>query len=278
MKRILVPCDFSEPSKEAFKMAAEIASKTNGSITVLHVIYVSTLYTPEFVGEPTAFSQQFFNTIEEDAKKAFGEIKKYADKEVNVELEITVGGLHESMKRLIKEKKIELVVMGTSGSSGMEEILIGSNTERAVRFSEVPVLAVRKAVPVRTIKNILLPTIGNLDQKDWLSEVKALQTLFSAKLHLLLINTPSNFMRDEEGKEILEEFVKHYDLNNYELHFRSYVKEEEGIIDFVNTNKMDLVAMATHSRRGLAHLFTGSVTEDVVNHIQAPVWTYTVRK
>ena len=74
------------------------------------------------------------------------------------------------------------------------------------------------------------------------------------------------------GKEALEEFAAHYKLSNYNVHFRNYRNEEEGITDF--SNEVDLIAMATHARKGLAHLFNGSITENVVNHIECPVWTY----
>lgn len=278
MKKILVPCDFSKTSIEAFKMAVGIAAKSNGSITVLHVIYLSTMYDPNFVGESVTYSQQFFMSMEEDAKKRFAEMQKHHGKNQQTSLEITIGGLFESINRIAEEKQADLIVMGTNGSSGIEEILIGSNTEKEVRFSKVPVLAVHKASDINSIKNILLPTTGNLDQSTFISKIKELQAFLNAKLHILLINTPTNFRRHEEGKETLEEFVKHYHLNDYELHFKNYWQEEEGIIDFATANKMDLIAMATHSRRGLAHLFTGSVTENVVNHVPTPVWTCTIRK
>ncbi|MEO5603858.1 MAG: universal stress protein [Cyclobacteriaceae bacterium] len=277
MKRILVPCDFSKASQEAFKMAVGLAAKANGKITVLHVIYISTIYDPNSIGD-AGFSQPFFDTMEEDAEKAFEKLKKEHSKNTPIELETTVGGLIESITRVTEEKNIELVVMGTSGSSGIEEFVIGSNTEKIVRFSKVPVLAVRKATDVIQLKQILLPTTGDLDQTEFIAKVKELQRFLNARLHILLINTPSAFMRDAEGKERLEEFAKHYQLNDYELHFRSYRKEEEGIIDFAQSNDIDLIVMATHSRKGLAHLFTGSVTEGVVNHIQSPVWTFSVKK
>jgi nucleotide-binding universal stress UspA family protein len=111
-----------------------------------------------------------------------------------------------------------------------------------------------------------------------MTKVKDLQNFLGARLHILLINTPSAFMRDAEGKERLEEFAKHYQLNDYELHFRSYRKEEEGIIEFAQSNDIDLLVMATHARKGLAHLFNGSVTEGVVNHLKSSVWTFAIKK
>jgi nucleotide-binding universal stress UspA family protein len=278
MKRILVPCDFSKPAKEAFKMAVDIASKSNGAITVLHIIYIPTLYDPNFIGESIAFNPIFLDGMQADAAKAFETMVRELGNGLKVNLEITVGGIIESTKRITEEKKIDLVVMGTSGASGLKETLIGSNTEKIVRFSEVPVLAVHNASDLHSIKNIVLPTTAMLDHTDFISRVKELQSFLKARLDVLLVNTPAHFMSDAEGKETLEEFVKHYKLNDCRLHFKNYRTEEEGIIDFAASSQGNLIVMATHSRRGLAHLFSGSVTEDVVNHIQTPVWTYSVRK
>jgi nucleotide-binding universal stress UspA family protein len=107
--------------------------------------------------------------------------------------------------------------------------------------------------------------------------LKALQKFFDATLHILHINTPVHFKRDAEAHEAMVEFAKHYKLANYKLHFRSYENEGNGIIDFAYTEKMDLIAMATHARKGLAHVFNSSMTESVVNHIQVPIWTYCIK-
>jgi nucleotide-binding universal stress UspA family protein len=259
-------------------MAVDITAKSKGTINVLNVIPIATIYDPNFIGGSGAYTQQFLNSMEEDVKKAFTEMRKSYGKGQEVNLEITVGGLFESINRVTEEEQIDLIVMGTSGASGFQEALIGSNTEKAVRFSKVPVLAVHQATNIDSIKNILVPTTGNLDQSDFISKIKNLQDFLKAKFHILLINTPNNFKRDAEGREILMEFVKNYHLDNYELHFKNYRDEEEGIIDFATSHNMDLIAMATHSRKGIAHLFSGSITEKVVNHIPSPVWTYSIRK
>jgi len=281
MKHILVPCDFSKPSKEAFLTAAAIARKSHGTVTVLYVMFPQTLYDPNFLGDPMVImpTPQYVDSLQEDARKAFESMKASLGKNApEIEFEILTGGLLESVHTVTRNKKIDLVVMGTSGTSGLAEVFIGSNTERVVRFSKTPVLVVRKAQPLDSIKNILLPTTGALDQTAFVQQVKALQQFFGAKLHVIYINTPINFRRDAEGMALLREFAKHYQLENYELHFKSYFHEDEGIIDFAVNADMDLVAMATHARKGLAHLFLGSVTEDVINHAKTSIWTSSIEK
>ncbi|HEY9045508.1 MAG TPA: universal stress protein [Ohtaekwangia sp.] len=278
MKRILVPCDFSKLSMEAFRMANDLASITNGEIVVLYAIYIPTLYDPALMGETMAYNAQLITDLEDESKKNFAKMKKeYGNDSVKASLEILTGGVIESIHSIIESRKIDLVMMGTSGASGLEEFFIGSNTEKVVRNASVPVLAIRAFRSVETIRNILLPSTLQLDQTAFMKKLKELQSFFHATLHVLLVNTPIHFMRDAEAKEAFHEFARQYDLTNCVFHFKNYRSEEEGILDFMQSGKADLVAMGTHARKGLAHLFNGSITEDVVNHIQSSlVWTYTL--
>ncbi|MFZ6013205.1 MAG: universal stress protein [Bacteroidota bacterium] len=278
MKRVLVPCDFSKQSNEAYQVALELATNAKSEIILLHVLAIPYLHTAGLGGEPLAFDPTYFKGMEEDAKK---ELQKMQEKGTNQSLKVTTeiiyGDLIGSVKNTVEKHNIDLVVMGTSGASGLTEIFIGSNTEKVVRFSPVPVLAVRKAVELKSIKNILLPSTLDLNQTDFIKKLKELQEFFRATLHILLVNTPVHFRRDADANEALEEFAKHYKLSNYKLHFKNYSHEVDGIVEFAYTEKMDMIAMGTHARKGLAHLFNSSMTEKVVNHVQCPIWTYCLK-
>jgi K+-sensing histidine kinase KdpD len=178
----------------------------------------------------------------------------------------------------IKALSIDLVIMGTSGASGIYEIFVGSTTEKAVRHSPVPVLAVRTASDLQSIRKILLPTSLSFKETNFISKVKELANFFNASLQILLVNTPIHFKDDNESKSFLKEFAKHYKLENYSIHMRNDYTEEAGIRNFAEAQKVDLIVMGTHARKGLSHFFNGSITEDVMNHIACPVWTYAIEK
>ncbi len=278
MKKILVPCDFSRQSDGAFQTAVDLASLTKGEIFLLHVIPVATLYNTGFAGEPIVFGPQYFAEVEAQAKQKIAAMRQEAEKHsLKVTTEIIYGDLTTTIRNIIQAHQVDMVVMGTSGASGLKEFFIGSNTEKVVRFSPVPVLATRTAIVPSKVKSILLPSTLGLNQTDYINKLKDLQKLFNATLHILNVNTPMQFKTDAEGIEALEEFAKHYSLTNYKLHFRSYVNEDEGIIDFASSEEMDLIAMATHARKGLAHLFNPSIAESVVNHAESAIWTYRLR-
>ncbi|ELR71930.1 universal stress protein family [Fulvivirga imtechensis AK7] len=254
----------------------EMVARAKAEVVVLHAAYVPVLYDPGYAGgTPLAYDISFLNRIEEDTKRGYEKMKNESGvRGVSVSLDIVHDNLISAIQHHVDRKQTDLIIMGTSGASGIREVFIGSNTEKIVRFAQAPVLAVHKAPPVSSIKKILLPTTLRLDQTDFMNKVKELQEFFGATLHVLLVNTASHFRTDKDAVAALEEFAKHYHLKNHTLHFKSYDNEEDGIIDFTYKEGIDLIAMATHARKGLARLFTGSITEDVVNHISAPVWTY----
>lgn len=278
MKKILVPFDFSIQSRIAYKTAMNLASQTGGEVVALHVSFIP----PVFDGlgtEPMAFSPDYFTALEKEVKNGFEKMKEEINMpSIRSRIELIYGDVLISIKDFAKTEQMDMIIMGTSGSSGMAGIFIGSNTEKVVRHSPVPVLAVRDYVNISSIKKILLPTLLTLDQTEFIKKLKEWQKLLGATIHVLFINTPSHFMRDSDAKEAFNEFVKQYKLEDCEFHFRNYRSEEEGIIDFAATKKMDMIAMGTHARKGLARLFNGSITEDVVNHITSPVWTYGLKK
>lgn len=278
MKRILVPCDFSRQARAAFKTAVNWAAKTNGEVVLLYATFVPAVY-GGFGIETITYSPEYLDALDKESKSEFERMKKEINMPlVKSTLKLVYGDVLASIKNFMEENQMDMIVMGTSGSAGMAEIFIGSNTEKVLRYATVPVFAVRDYVDVSSIKKILLPTQMNLDQTEFMKKLKELQKFLDATLHVLFVNNPVNFMRDAEAKGAFDEFAKHYKLENCEFHFQNYRNEKEGIIDFASTQKMDMIAMATHARKGLAHIFNGSITEDVVNHITSPVWTYALNK
>ncbi len=276
MKKILVPCDFSDPAVQAFKMAVEIANQSNGEVVLLNVVELPVMH--ESVLMPTlSFEEAFIKDMKEHAEKNFAKMKeKWAKEGPKVTSFVEFGGTTTTIRDFVKDKKIDLILMGTHGASGVKEFFIGSNTEKIVRTAGVPVMAIKKQVKLTAVKNIVFPTTGNMNQEELTVQVKALQNFFKATLHILYVNTPSSFKRDMEIKPQLKAFAKRFMLKDYTLNVWNDFSEEEGLKNFVYETKADMVAMATHGRRGLNHLMSGSIAEDAVNHINCPIWTYKI--
>lgn len=274
MKKILVPCDFSEPAIEAFRFGIDLANKSGGKVTVLKVIDLPVVYETTFGMPGYAFNAGLLKELEADAGKSYEKmVGKFGKKFSRVKFIVVHGPATAMISDTAEDIKADLIVMGTHGAQGIKEFFVGSNTEKIVRFSKVPVFAIRKTMAVSSIKDIVMPTSLDLKQDDFIKQVKLLQGFFGATLHVLFLNTPFNFIRDHE----LKAYASHYKLTQCTLNIRNERYEPDGIISFVKEKKADMLAMATHGRKGLSHFLSGSITEDVVNHIKCPVWTYTIK-
>jgi len=274
MKKILVPCDFSDSSVQAFKFAVEIANQNNGEIILLNVIELPVMH--DTVLMPTlSFEEAFLKDMKANAEANFSKMKtKWAKDGPKVISFVEYGPITTTIDRFVGDKRIDLIVMGTKGTSGFKGFLVGSNTEKIVRWSDVPVISVKKAIKASSIKNIVFPNALREDEEALTMKVKELQAFFKATLHIVYFNTPGNFQRDSETKEKLQSFAKRYMLKNYTTNVYNDLSEEEGLANFAHEVGADIIAMATHGRRGLNHLITGSIAEDVVNHLDCSIWTY----
>jgi nucleotide-binding universal stress UspA family protein len=284
MKRILVPTDFSKQAQIAVETAADIAKRAKADLILLHVIEEATGGSFNVEGEMGNVSDNWEDKIFtlkliERAKK---QMAKFADDPnlagIKVRQELRVGTPFHGMRTIITEQKVDLVVMGTAGQTKVEEMIIGSNTEKVVRHANCPVLTVHKK-PLRSdFKNIVYATSMSKDEEVFSRIVRRTQQVYDSTVHLVRINTPGNFQRDAVVKKYMQDFAKKLQLKNFTINVFNDLSEEEGIVYFADSIGADLIAMATHGRTGFAHVLAGSIAEDVVSHSKRPVLTFVTKQ
>ncbi|MFD1293280.1 universal stress protein [Lutibacter holmesii] len=276
MKRILVPIDFSKQAEYAAKVAVSIAKLTNSKIYLLHMLELPTgVIDPSSYGSssntPTAllFLKRAYQKFENFKKLPFFE---------GVEMEDSVL-FHKAYDGIIDESvknDIDLIVMGSKGTSGLEEMLIGSNTEKVVRNSDIPVLVIKQEIENFKINNIVFASNFHIDARKSFQKILNFTTIFDAQLHLLKINTIHNFETTKESSDAIRNFINDFDLSNYTLNIYNDISVEAGVLNFAKVIDADVILLNTHGRRGLAHLFTGSIGEDLANHAKLPVVTFKI--
>ena len=274
MKKILVPIDFSAQAEYAAKAAVNIAKRTNSKIYLLHMLELpSGVIDPSSYGTsnnaPTSllFLKRAHEKFEEFKKQPFFE---------GVDMEDSVL-FHKAYDGIIDESikyGADLIVMGSKGISGLEEMLVGSNTEKVVRNSEVPVLVVKKEMQNFKIENIVFASNFHLDARAAFQKILNFTSIFNAKIHLLKINTINNFETTKDSSDAIRNFISGFDLENYTLNIYNDISVESGVLNFSKTIDADLVLLNTHGRKGLAHLFSGSIGEDLANHAKLPIITF----
>jgi nucleotide-binding universal stress UspA family protein len=152
LKRILVPTDFSEPAKEAFRAAVELAQHFSAQLLLVHVVPpVPVPYQP-LISPAPAFDITSY--LQELVKASQDTLQKYADEHVPQGLasttSVAAGDPAYEILRLAKELEADLIVIATHGHGGWRHFLFGSVAEKVVRQAECPVLVVHAPKETKT--------------------------------------------------------------------------------------------------------------------------------
>ena len=283
MKKILVPTDFSRNAAIATSVAADIARKSGADLVLLHVIEGVAGGSFNVEGEVSSFKDdaedRLFNyrLIDKARKQLERTVLDPSIRDVKADGELRLGNPFHAMRTILDQKKFDLVVMGTSGHTKIEEMLIGTNTEKIVRLAKCPVLTVNKKPVSNNFKDIVYATSMAKEEEVFSRMVKRTQQIYNSNIHLVRINTPADFQRDYTVKDQMNRFAKKLGLKNYTISVYNDFEVEEGVIRFADSIEADMIAMATHGRTGFAHVIAGSVAEEVVGHAKRPVLTFVVK-
>lgn len=274
MKRILVPTDFSKHAEYALKVAAQIARANNSEIILLHMLELphqggDALSSGSDIPEIMYFKNRVISKLEDLMEVDY--LKGITVSEV-----IQFEKAFEGIINISKKNDVDFIVMGSHGASGFQEMFIGSNTEKVVRASEVPVLVIKNETPNFSAANFVFASDFSAEIKKPFQKVKALADIFKAHLHLVMINTPNSFKPTHIAEGIMSDFISEFNLNNYSAHIYNDANVEKGILNFANKVDADLIGMCTHGRTGFSHFFNGSTAEDLVNHAVRPVITFKI--
>lgn len=278
MKKILVPIDFSEESQNALDLAVQLARKASAQIELLHVFDDTLGQSFNTTGEmelvSSSFDNAYFIKLVEKVKR---DIKALIQNDANMDVDIIenlkIGSIFQHIVDIVDRKKIDLIVMGSKGASGIKELLVGSNTEKVIRYAKCPVLVVKEKTNLASIKKLLFASDLVTEQKGLIDELKNIIKLLDLELTIVKINTHHRWLSNDELLHQLEEFTTKYDLEceHLEIFEDSYI--EDGVIRFAEKENVDIIAMGTHGRTGVAHMIAGSVAENLANHAHRLFWT-----
>lgn len=137
ISRILFPTDFSHDAEYAFQYALTFAREFGAELYLLHVIYFPP-QTPEYdIGQVI---DGLVKNAEESLRKS---IEGANEPNLVIHSAVQVGVEHTEITKLAEKEKIDLIVMGTRGRTGLAHVFLGSVAERVVRHAPCPVLTVK---------------------------------------------------------------------------------------------------------------------------------------
>lgn len=271
IKSILIPTDFSETATLAVAQGANMAHLFNAKIYLLHSVE-STLYAAG-PGEPVLAleGENIFKAAGEQLSKQAEEIKaKYT---VDVTTLIVSGKPAAAITKAVKENNIDIIIMGTHGASGFEELFMGSNAHKVVNLAPCPVISIRLTTKTIGFKNIVLPIGSTLNSRQKVDNAIQLASKYNATVHLLGILETNDSMDDKKfgiKLETVEKALKHANIKYTKKLIRAHNPAIEAM-KFSDEIGGDLIMIMTDHESDLTGMFMGAVAKQIVNHSKIPV-------
>lgn len=275
MKNILFPTDFSQNAENALNYAIEIARKVRGNLILFHAYSVQ-LIDPNMPAEIylSAYQEEEKSAKEslEDLSRRISEMNKdnAGNNLFTTDAIVTQGLVVDEVLSVVDDFKIDLVVMGTHGASGITELILGSNAASIIEKSPAPVLAIPQKAVYKDIINLVYAYDDIQSGLPSFQKLLEFANVYGSEITLLHIIESNRNTEDLNKKE----FEKIKESSNYDKIRLELVKEEnvlEGINDYINSHDVDVLAMAIRKRSLLDKIFNRSLTKKMAYHTRIPL-------
>jgi len=272
MKKILFPTDFSETANNAFISALKMADFLNYEILVLHSYEMPVIN----FGGNLAFAPEIYSTIELDTFESFRDVMTqlrdiaFSNKLDHVPIKHTLlqGGLVETMKNIVKDEEVRLIVMGTGATKDWAKRLFGSNAIDVMNHVPQNLLIIPDKVKYKKIKTIGFTTKFRAKDKKALKEVVRIASKVGADVKCLYVKPANSDVSEALIDEWRSEFAKH----NVQFVIMPHDDIKESIFDFLNFNHIEVLAMLSYKSNFLQDVFVKrNLAKEIVAEITIPL-------
>jgi nucleotide-binding universal stress UspA family protein len=267
MKTIVVATDFSKTALNATNYAVDMALSIQADILLLYVHQAPVVY----IDVPmTASEYEMMN----DAKKSLSQLQKQlinkTNGKLNIKTEISAGVFFNELKSVCEKIKPYAVVMGSQGTTAAERVFYGGHTIYAMNHLKWPLITVPPGAGFSQIKKICLACdLDEVVESTPIDEIKRLVNDFQAELHVI-----NSGKKEPPGADTVFESGMLQEMLgslNPQYHFINNENIDEGIINFVEKNKIDLLIALPKSKGLLKKIIHKSVSKQLILHSHVPV-------
>jgi len=272
MRNLLVPTDFSETAKGAFRFAQSFASQRGASLKVVHIYHPEVDPAYPYLMEP---SQDYVTDKKERLAYFVNKYKLPGREEASVttrlEQELRLGFAAEEITRLSSSDQVDMIVLGTTGENGFLEKLFGSVSISVAQQAYCPVLLIPKAARFKGIKKVLYASNHKEADEVLLQQLIDFAGCFNVEIHFVHIfeNKLNGYRVEDVNFE--QNFKANAPGSTFHLVNIESVDILEGLTRYASENDIDLMVMATAHRSFLENLFHKSMTRKMAIKSKIPL-------
>lgn len=279
MKHILLPTDYSEHANNAFIYALHLANKFGVNLYVLFS-YAPPVLSAAHAGQPDLVSSVYQEI--ENSRRAYSSsknnelialAKNNGINTDNLHFLFETGTVLSSVKNVIQDEDISLIVMGVYGDSAFKNEFMGSNTSSVIRNVKLPVLAIPLEAKYHPIGKIGFTTIFKDKDFPALQQIIEISELVNAKVYCIHVKNEAS-----DPAEILiqsENWTKSFKEKDLEFVFLEKENSvEETINRFLMDKGIDVVAIVRRNRSFFERLTSSSLSNTLTFHAEIPIFVF----
>jgi nucleotide-binding universal stress UspA family protein len=270
MKTFLVPTDFSETSKNAARYAANIAKQYQDIHIILYNVSDEVVAGSD--STPLADDDHSRKKIMELALESIKiDLSKITQTQITCVAE-EGSSLIDSLDRFARHKSVDLIIMGITGSTRMEQIFMGSNTLKMVDRGICPVMIVPPFALYKGIQDIMITSdFKDVDRTMPVRPIQNVLELFKSNLHVVNVDHEHYVEVTEEYKTErakLENILAGYNPQFYFIRMYDFM---DAVNQFVEDKEIDLIITVPKKHSFLSNIFRSSYTKKLAYHSHVPI-------
>ncbi len=269
MKKILVPTDFSETANKARDYAIQLAQLVDAEIILFNTFHIP------YSGASAGTIVNLDKIALEESEKAMELQSEYIQSNYsNVKFRTLCrpGLLVDSVKRISKKDEVDLIVMGTTGASGVIGNVLGSNTSALIGSIKTPIITVPKDATINFPKHIIVANdLMDSGEDKLFSVLKEIAINTYSSIDFLFIVNEEKQADHKIQRLQSADFDNQFDAQYHPFHFRDSENVEDGILEYIENKDLDLLVVVAHQRGFWEGLFHKSVSKSLVKHATIPI-------
>ncbi len=292
IRRILVPVDFSDYSKNACLYALNLARIYDTEIKILHVYYAPIV---DLVPITDAYSIQIdmdinLRELETNAKKNLidfvNDIRKIANEKgmekIQIGYSLKEGIVEDEILDTVDEYKPGIIVLGAKGKGEKQSDIIGSVAYRIIDRSKIPVLAIPEPTVFDPEKEQELKTIvyaTEFEESDFVAirRLMSIVSAFKVKIHCVHVSKDSLSTLDSVKMDNLKDYFKKVNPRiKVECHLITDDDKLKALKEFTDKYEADLIAMTNRKRGLIGRLFKSDITKKIISEGNFPLLSFKV--
>lgn len=274
MKNILLPTDFSETSINAMEYAVQLFKHEECTFYILNTYQPVAIYTATTFGNNPQLDMDIGQLFQKKSEEKITELIDDLGLKFSNVLHCYKGissfnMLSVEVEEIIEDMRIDAIVMGTNGASGLKEVFIGSQTMQVIKDATVPVIGVPAGATFKRPEDILFTTDYNVNKNQiGLPLIKAICEKYQPRLMFLNVFQGKSLTTTQtENKEALDKYFKR-DAHLTQISVE--MKVLEAIEDFQVSHKADLLILVRNKHNFFENLLFEPVVQRTVHHSSVP--------